>query len=108
MAWLEIILLSFLSTWIRKITQFIVSGSILFLPPYKRGEKNIWSELELNPGPLASLATTLTHKTMAPRASVSKSYHLKKALLSLPAWQLLLLTTSHSHLPKLSRDFPRT
>ena len=29
----------FLSTWIRKITQFIVSGSILFLPPYTRGEK---------------------------------------------------------------------
>ena len=51
----------FLTTWIRKITQFVVSGSILFLPPYTRGEKkNIWSELELNPGPLASQATALT------------------------------------------------
>ena len=28
-----------LSTWIRKITQFVVSGSILLLPPYTRGEK---------------------------------------------------------------------
>ena len=50
----------FLSTWICKIMQFIMSGSILILPPYTRGEKNIWSELELNPGPLASQATTLT------------------------------------------------
>ena len=33
-----------------------------FLPPYTRGErlKNIWSDLELNPGSLASQATTLT------------------------------------------------
>ena len=44
----------------RKITQFIVSGSILFLPPYTQGEKkNIWSELESN---FASQATTLTTK----------------------------------------------
>ena len=27
------------STWIREIMQFIMSGSILFLPPYTRGEK---------------------------------------------------------------------
>ena len=40
--------------------QFIMSGSILFLPPYTRGEKTIWSELESNPGPLASQATALT------------------------------------------------
>ena len=34
--------------------QFIMSGSILFLPPYTHGEKKyIWTELELNPGPLA-------------------------------------------------------
>ena len=46
----------FFSTWICKITQFIVAGSILFLPPYTRGE----SELESNPGPLTSQATTLT------------------------------------------------
>ena len=39
--------------------QFIVSGSILFLPPYTRGKKkNIWSGLEFHPGPLASQATT--------------------------------------------------
>ena len=58
MAWLRIILFS---TWIRKNMQFIMSGSILFLPPYTRGEKKtIWSELKSNPGPLASQATTLT------------------------------------------------
>ena len=40
--------------------QFIMSGSILFLPPYTRGEKKpFWSELESNPGPLASQATAL-------------------------------------------------
>ena len=51
----------FLSTWICKITQFVVSGSTLFLPPFTRGEKkNIWSELESNAGPLASQATALT------------------------------------------------
>ena len=34
---------------------------VYLLPPYTRGEKkNIWSELELNLGPLASQATTLT------------------------------------------------
>ena len=38
----------------RKITQFIMSVSILFLPPYTRGEEYIKSELEMNPGPLAS------------------------------------------------------
>ena len=38
--------------------QFIMSGSILFLLPYtQREEKNIWYELESNPGPLASQAT---------------------------------------------------
>ena len=43
------------------MTQFIVSGSILFLPPYTQGEKkSIWSELESKPGPLASQATALT------------------------------------------------
>ena len=36
MAWLII----FFSTWMHKIMQFIMSGSILFLPPYTRGEKN--------------------------------------------------------------------
>ena len=51
----------FLSTWIRKSTQFVMSRSILFLPPYTRGEKkHIWYELESNPGPLASQATVLT------------------------------------------------
>ena len=36
---------------------------MLFLPPYTRGEKkNIWSELESNPGPLASQAAALTTK----------------------------------------------
>ena len=32
----------------------------LFLPPIPEGRKNIWSELESNPGPHASQATTLT------------------------------------------------
>ena len=41
--------------------QFVVSGSILFLPPYTQGEKkNIWSELESNADPLASQETALT------------------------------------------------
>ena len=41
--------------------QFNMSGSILFLPPYTRGEKKpFWFELESNPGPLASQVTTLT------------------------------------------------
>ena len=47
----------FLSSWICKSTHFVGSGSILFLPPYTRGEKkNIRPELESNPGPLASQA----------------------------------------------------
>ena len=34
---------------------------VLFLPPYTWGEKkNVWSELESNPGSLASQATSLT------------------------------------------------
>ena len=40
--------------------QLIMSGSILFLPPYTRGEKTFRSELESNPGTLASQATALT------------------------------------------------
>ena len=41
-----------------------MSGSILFLPPYTQGlKKNIWSELESNPGPLASQATALTTRS---------------------------------------------
>ena len=45
----------------RKIMQFIMSGSI-FIPTtlYLRREKTFWSELELNPGPLASQVTALT------------------------------------------------
>ena len=51
----------FLSTWICKSPQFVVFWSILFLPPYTRGEKkNLWSQLESNQGPVASQATTLT------------------------------------------------
>ena len=39
----------------------MMTGSILFLPPYTWVEKkNIWSEVESNPGPLALQATTLT------------------------------------------------
>ena len=50
---------NFFSTWIRKSMQLIMSGSIWFLPPYTRRErKNIWSELELNPGPHASCFTS--------------------------------------------------
>ena len=55
----------FFSTLTHKCTQFVMSGSILFLPPYTRGEKkNIWPELELNPGPLASQATALTTRPL--------------------------------------------
>ena len=59
MAWLRIIIL--FSTWICKIMQFIMSGSI-FIPTslYPRREKSIWSELESNPGPLASQVTART------------------------------------------------
>ena len=37
-----------LSAWIRKITQFIVSGPDLFLPPYTRGEKKhlVWAGIK--------------------------------------------------------------
>ena len=47
-----------------KCMQFITSASILFLPPYTRGEKKktFWSGLESNPDPLASQATTLATK----------------------------------------------
>ena len=51
---------NFFSTWIRNIMQFFMSGSILFLPPYTLENKIIRSELESNPGPLASKATALT------------------------------------------------
>ena len=64
MAWLGIILL-LLSTWIRKITQLIVSGSILFLPPYTRaGKKPFWSEQESTPGPIASQETALSTRPL--------------------------------------------
>ena len=43
-----------------RITQFIVSGSIFSYRLISEEEKNIWSELELNPGPLASQVTALT------------------------------------------------
>ena len=48
----------FLYTWMHKTTQFVMSWSILFLPPYT--QEAIRSELESNPGPLASQATALT------------------------------------------------
>ena len=35
-------------------------GPIQFLPPYTRVEQNIWRELELNPGSLATQATAPT------------------------------------------------
>ena len=51
----------FLSTWIRKSTQFVVSGYILFLPPFTQGEKkDIWTVMESNLGLLVSQATALT------------------------------------------------
>ena len=62
MAWLGIIFIVILSTWLRKITQFIEFGSILLLLPYTQREKNIWNELESNPSPLASRATALTSR----------------------------------------------
>ena len=52
-----------LSTWISKFMQFIISGSIfsyLLIPEEKI--KTIWSELESNPGPFASQATSLITK----------------------------------------------
>ena len=45
---------------IRKIAQFIMSGSIFFLPPMPEKRKTIWSELGSNPGPLASQVTALS------------------------------------------------
>ena len=63
------VIIILLSTWIRKITQFIVSGSG---SSYARGEKSFGLELKLNPGPLASLATLLTI-SMPPMATW-KSY----------------------------------
>ena len=50
-----------LSTWIHKIMQFIMSGSILFLPPFTRGEKKPFGlSWNRNPSPLASQANALT------------------------------------------------
>ena len=51
----------FVSTWFRKILQFIVAWSIFsyFLMPKER-RKSIWNELESNPGLHASQATSLT------------------------------------------------
>ena len=51
----------FLSSWMHKIMQFFVSGSHLLIPEEK---ENIWSELESNPGPFASQATTLTTRPL--------------------------------------------
>ena len=51
----------FLSTWICRTMQFVMSGSLyVSYPLCPRREKTIWSELRLNPGPLASQATILT------------------------------------------------
>ena len=67
-------MITFLSTWIRKSTQFVVSRSILFLPSYTQGEKkNFGSEQESNPGPLVSRATALT---MAPWPPLGLFEHL--------------------------------
>ena len=51
----------------------IYHNRIHFIPTslYRRREKTIWSQLESNPGPLASQATTLT---MAPRAIKGNVY----------------------------------
>ena len=58
MAWPRIILFS---TWIHKTIHFIMSGYILFLPPFTRGKKNPFGlSWNRNPGPLASQATTIT------------------------------------------------
>ena len=44
--------------------------NLLFLPPMPEKRKTIWSELESNPGPLASQGTALTSRqTMPPRAT---------------------------------------
>ena len=59
MAWLGII-----TYFIYLDTQFIVSGSIKFLPPVPEEIKNIWSELESNPGPIASQANALTTRPL--------------------------------------------
>ena len=52
MAWLGIIILIYMDTQEHAICRVWIH---LFLPPYTGGEKkNIYSELESNPGPLAS------------------------------------------------------
>ena len=60
--------------------EFIVSGSILFLLPEEK--KKILSELELNPGPLASQAIVLT---MAPKRVFIATTHQKSLFQSATA-----------------------
>ena len=58
--------------------QFIVSGSISFLPPYTQVEKkNIWSELELRTGSLASEVTALTARPWLLRLVLSLNDSIK-------------------------------
>ena len=58
MAWLGIIILIYMDTHNNAIYRVWIH----FIPTslYLRRSENIWSELELNPGPLASQATALT------------------------------------------------
>ena len=58
MAWLRIIFIFYMDTQDHAIYHVWIH----FIPTslYPRREKTIWSELESNPGPLASQATALT------------------------------------------------
>ena len=57
MAWLGIIIFIYMDALDHAIYRVWIH---FFLPPFTRGEENIWPELELNPGPLASQAIALT------------------------------------------------
>ena len=65
----------FLSTRICKSTQFVVPGSILFLPPYTQGEKKkfglSWNQTQV----LLLTCNHSNHWTMAPRACELQDAH---------------------------------
>ena len=47
---------------LRLLHNFRSAGSQLFLPPITKERKNIWVELQLNPGSLVQQVTTLTNR----------------------------------------------
>ena len=59
----------FSSRWIRKSTKFILSGSILFLPPYTGGEDErlVWAGIEPRSSCFTFTSNSSYHWTMALR-----------------------------------------